>query len=227
MSASFRDDGHAADEEWVDYARGLGDPGRRAELARHLEGGCAPCAATLRLWKDAADLARDDRAFAPPDDSVRQVKGAFALGRPERRPSWVASLVYDSLRAPVPAGVRATGSGARQLLYRAGRYAVRLRSEELPGGRVALVGQVVDEDAPGRFLRGMTVMAWSGDEAIDRSLTNGLGEFELEGRADAAPVRIAIGLAGESFLTVALPVAGGGGDGPAAREADEPGKRER
>ena len=229
MSASFRTNRHAAEEEWLDFARGLGEGPRRSELSAHLAAGCKRCAATLDLWRSAASAARRDRDFSPPDALVRQVKGAFALHRPKPQASWVATLVFDSFRDAAPSAVRATAPGPRQLFYRAGRYVIRLRAEGEPdSGRLLLLGQVIDEEAPGTFLRGVTVMAFTGDEAIDRTLTNALGEFELESAPGAAPVRLAIGLAGESFLTVAVPVAGGGGAAPASRrEAVDPEKRER
>ncbi len=229
MSASFRANRHAAEEEWLDFARGLGEGPRRAELLAHLAAGCKRCATTLDLWTSSVEAGRRDRDFSPPDALVRQVKGAFALHRKAPSPSWMATLVFDSFKNAAPAAVRATLPGPRQLFYRAGRYVIRLRAEGEPdSGRLLLLGQVIDEEAPGTFLRGVTVMAFTGDEAIDRTLTNGLGEFELESAPGAAPVRLAIGLAGESFLTVAVPVAPGGGPDPApARGAVEPGKRER
>ena len=228
VRASDSDD-HAADQEWVDHARGLGDQRRRGELASHLASGCERCEEAYRLWQSTVEVARRDRELSPPDDVVRQVKGTFALHRPTPRRSWAATLVFDSFRHPAPAGVRSTGPVPRQLFYRAGRYVIRLRAEGEPdSGRLMLLGQVFDEDAPGTFLRGVTVMAFTGDEAIDRTLTNGLGEFELEGTAGPSPLHLAIGLAGEAYLTVAVPVAGSAGPEAApAREAVGPEKRKR
>lgn len=221
VSASFRRERHAADEEWLDFARDLGDAARRGELSAHLAGGCRRCAETLRLWQAAIQVGRRDAAYAPPDALIRQVRGAFSLNRPTPR-RFAASLVFDSFRQPVQAGVRATSGGPRQLFYRAGRYAVRLRAEEESGtGRVSLVGQVMDEERPGEFLPGVTVMVFSGKDAIDRTLTNRLGEFAFETAPTEAPLQLAIGLAKEGFLTVALPVAKEDG----AEDAPPPAKR--
>lgn len=216
MSASFRKDRHAADEEWLDFARDVGEATRRTELSAHLAGGCKRCTSTLRLWQEAVEIGRRDRDYSPPDALIRQVRGSFSLTSPARRRTWVATLVFDSFRQAAPAPVRAAASGGpRQLFYRAGRYAVRLRAEgDVRTGRLSLVGQVMDEERPDDFLHGVTVMVFSGKEAIDRTLTNRLGEFELEGAPAPAPLQLAIGLRGDAFLTVALPVVGGGGDSP-------------
>jgi hypothetical protein len=119
--------------------------------------------------------------------------------------------VFDSFRSAAPAPVRAASSeGPRQLFYRAGRFAVRLRTEQQPEtGRVSLVGQVMDEHKPDDFLPGVTVMVFSGSEAIDRTLTNRLGEFEFEGAPAEEPLQLAIGLAADGFLTVAVPIKNG------------------
>ena len=206
MSATYRKERHAADEEWLDYARELGDGPRRAELSAHLASGCTRCTTTLGLWRDAVSAGRRDRDYSPPDAAVRQARGSFSLNRPAKAKSWVATLVFDSFRETAPAPVRGTaGPGPRQLFYRAGRYAVRLRAEE-EQGRVSIVGQVMDEQKPGDFMNGVTVMVFSGTEAIDRTLTNRLGEFEFQGAPSEAPLQLAIGLARDGFLTVAVPI---------------------
>jgi len=207
VSATYRKERHAADEEWLDYARELGDGPRRAELSAHLASGCARCATTVGLWRDAVSAGRRDRDYTPPDAAVRQALGSFSLNRPAPAKSWVATLVFDSFRETAPAPVRgASGPGPRQLFYRAGRYAVRLRAEEEETGRVSLIGQVMDEQKPGDFVNGVTVMVFSGTEAIDRTLTNRLGEFEFQGAPSEAPLQLAIGLARDGFLTVAVPI---------------------
>ena len=211
MSASIRREKHAADEEWVDFARGLGDDVRRGELSAHLASGCRRCAETVSLWQSAVAVSRRDRAYAPPDALIRQVRGSFSLNLPARAKGLVATLVFDSFRKAAPAPVRtASIEGPRQLFYRAGRFAVRLRTEQQPDtGRVSLVGQVLDEQRPEDFLPGVTVLVFSGSEAIDRTLTNRLGEFAFEGAPAHEPLQLAIGLAREGFLTVAVPIKNG------------------
>lgn len=205
LSASFRRTRHAADDEWLDYAREMGDGARRAELAAHLEAGCRRCAATLRVWMSAVEVAGRDRAYDVPDALLRQVKGAYSLHRPDARRTLVASLVFDSFLQPLAVRASASAAGPRQLLYKAGRYAVRVRAEDEASGRVSLVGQVVDEERPGSFLPEVTVLVFLGKEAIDQTLTNRLGEFAFDA-APAGDLQLAIGVAENGFLTVALPV---------------------
>jgi hypothetical protein len=217
LSASFRRNEHPPDQDWLDYARDLGDRGRRDDLAAHLQGGCGPCTDTLRLWVSVLAVAVRVRESEPPDAVIRQVKGDFALRRPTPRRTLAASLVFDSFLEAFPAGVRsASAPGPRQLLYKAGRYVIRLRTEDAAPDRVSLIGQVVDEELPGSFLPVVTVLVFMGNEAIDQTLTNRLGEFAFEA-APAGDLRLAIGLAENGFLTVALPVArseGGAGAPP-------------
>jgi hypothetical protein len=169
------------------------------------------------LWQGAVETARRDRAYDPPDTVLRQARAAFSLHHPASRPALDASLVFDSLLQALPAGVRSASAGPRQLLYKAGRYAIRLRAEGDPRtGRVVLVGQVVDEDVPGSFVPPVTVMVFDGKEAIDQTVTNDFGEFAFDD-APAGALRLAVGVPEERFLTVALPVLGGdAGEVPAA-----------
>lgn len=212
VSASFRRDDHADDALALEYVRQAGDAQARADLAAHLQAGCTRCALSIRLWTSAVAASGRDRSYAPPDASVRQARGAFALRRPTARRGLVASLAFDSALAPLWAGVRASssGSGPRQLLYKAGRYVIRLRAEDGATGGRALVGQVVDERLPGSFLADVTVMIFDGKKTVDRTITNRLGEFSFE-NAPPGALRLAIGIAKSGFLTVAVPVARKGG----------------
>jgi hypothetical protein len=213
MSASVSNQ-HGGDEEWLDYARALGDRGRREELKAHLAAGCPPCTEALAVWRSVSELASREAAYRPPDSMVRQARGAFAIfGAAAPRRSLVAILTFDSFLQPAPAGIRAASRGARHLLYKAGRYVIRLRAEETGAGQVAIVGQVVDEELPGTFLPEVTVMAFTGKKAIDQTVTNRLGEFAFDA-APAGGLQLAVGLAENAFLTVALPVAAEGGDTP-------------
>ncbi len=213
LSASLRRDGHFADDEWLDFARHQDGAEQRARLGAHLQSGCRRCERASRFWQSVFDLARQDVAYAPPDAAVRQLKGQFALQpRPKgalERAALRASLVFDSFKQPLASGVRSAGAEEpRQLFYRAGHYAIRLRTESVAdSGRLLIVGQVVDENDPGRALGDLAVLVFKKDATLDRTLTNGLGEFMFEGMPDADSVRIAIGMRDSGFLTVALPVA--------------------
>ena len=91
------------------------------------------------------------------------------------------ALVFDSFRQPELAGVRSTGALPRQLLYKAGRYTIKVQVE--PGAasdRLCIVGQILDEQDPAAVLRDIAVSAMKGTRTLGRTHTNRMGEFHLE-----------------------------------------------
>ena len=104
---------HFSEEDWVDFARRQGSEEQKARLARHLDTGCARCTPTLHFWQAVVGLAGQEASYRPPEGLVGQARAEFALRRPERllgRVARSASLVFDSFRQPLPAGVRTTGA---------------------------------------------------------------------------------------------------------------------
>jgi hypothetical protein len=176
--------GHFTEEEWADFARRQVGSEQQARLERHLLGGCEQCVETLGIWAAVADWAGQEGSYQPPDEVVSQAKGHFHRHRPKgllERAARRVSLVFDTFRQPLPAGVRTAGSSPRQLLYKAGRYLVRLQIEpEGTSDRLLIVGQVVDEEHPQSALQDLPALLMSGDETVDRTVTNTLGEFQLE-----------------------------------------------
>ncbi len=175
---------HFREEDWLDFARQVGDAEHRDRVARHLEAGCPECEQTLRLWSAVLSVAEQEAAWPPPETAVQEVRRRFAGRRPaslrERIASQVA-LVFDSFRQPQLAGMRALGLASRQLLYKAGRYTIKLQLEpQAASERVSIVGQLLDEEDPEGTLRDIVVRALEGSRTLDRTLTNRLGEFHLE-----------------------------------------------
>jgi hypothetical protein len=227
-----RNDDHGAEEDWVDFAHGQSDPATRARLERHLEKGCSRCTRTLRLWRAVLDVADREEAYRPPDSALRQLRGQFALRRPQPLRQGIAELavlVFDSFRQPQPAGVRASGVGARQLLYNAGRYTIRLRLEPAADTeRLSIVGQILDAQNPPSALQDIAVLAMKGSKTLDRTLTNHLGEFVLEPDA-AENLRLCVGVAEIGTFTVqsSFRAAMVGPNGNGARALDVTGRRTR
>jgi len=206
--ARIRKQDHGSEEEWVDFVRQQAEPAKRARLERHLETGCSRCARTLRLWRAVLDVAEEEGAYRPPDEALRQIRAAFSFRRP---PSLLAkmaeraALVFDSFREPQPAGVRAAGLAPRQLLYKAGRYTIRLRLEPAEDAeRLSIVGQILDAQDPPSALQDIAVLALKGSKTLDRTLTNHLGEFVLEPDA-AENLRLCVGVAEIGTFTVQSP----------------------
>ena len=176
--------GHFSEEDWLDFARDQA-AGEKAGMQQHLAAGCLPCAATLRFWRSALAVAAREAALdSPPESAVRQARATFRSVRPKglvARAAGAAALAFDSFRQPLPAGVRSTGTSPRQTLYQAGPYVLRLRVEPGPtSDRLSVVGQVVHDEDPTRAMKDLAVLVLSGTHPVDRTLTNNLGEFELE-----------------------------------------------
>lgn len=211
-----RRQGHFSDEAWADFARRQGDREQRAQLQQHLDAGCERCAETLGVWTDVADLVGQEASYEPPAEVVASMKGRFAVSRPEgllERAARSASLIFDSFRQPALAGVRAGGPSPQYLLYKAGRYLIRLQVEREAGSdRLAVVGQIVDEANPKGTLQDLPVLLLSDKETLDRALTNTLGEFELNSDP-SKDLRISIGIPEIGTLTLPGPLAAAGGAG--------------
>jgi hypothetical protein len=225
-----RKNDHSSEEDWFDFARQQAAPALRARLEQHLEKGCSRCTQTVRLWRAVLDVADQEAAYRPPDEALRQLKGDFALRRPKgllERVAEQAALVFDSFRQPQAAGVRTGGAAPRQLLYKAGRYSIRLRLE--PGTdaeRLSIVGQLVDEQHSPAAVQDIAVIALKGTKTVDRTLTNHLGEFVLEPDS-AENLRLCVGVAEIGTFTVVPRQATGRTAGDAVRALDMSGRRGR
>jgi hypothetical protein len=176
---------HFREEDWLDFARDVGDRERRALVARHLEMGCPECEETLRLWAAVLTVADQAAEAGLPNSVLQRMKDRFPLHRPPKLGEKIAAgaaLVFDSFRQPLLAGMRASsGAMARQLLYKAGRYTIKLQVEAGMGqAKVSIVGQILDEQDPTGGLRDIAVLALKGSKTLDRTITNQLGEFHLE-----------------------------------------------
>jgi hypothetical protein len=188
MMAQANDDSgheHFREEDWLDFAREVGDREHRARVAQHLEAGCSECEETFRLWAAVLSVADQATQGGPPEFVLGRMKERFSVRRPKKlgeRIAAQAALVFDSFRQPLLAGMRASaGVPARQLLYKAGRYTIKLQVE--PGadeGRLSIVGQILDDKDPSAGLRDIAVLALRGSKTLDRTVTNPLGEFHLE-----------------------------------------------
>jgi hypothetical protein len=180
---------HFTEDDWVEFARSHGDPERRARVARHLEAGCRECEKTLQVWAAVLSVADQETSERVAEATRRATKRQVARERWEtlgERVSRAVALVFDSFREPQLAAVRSTGLSPRHLLYKAGRYTIKLQVE--PGtvaDRVSIVGQILNEQDPTGVLRDIGVRALKGGRTLDRTLTNELGEFHLEPDASA------------------------------------------
>jgi hypothetical protein len=175
---------HYSMENWIDFARGVFGAQEKAAMQAHLDTGCKPCSKALKLWRRVHQVARQENALEPPVMAVRQMKAAFAIHGPRRRKGLAAStlkLLFDSGLSPLEAGVRSSGSSARQLLFGIGTYRIDLRMEpQLDSDKIAVIGQVLHSADPREGLGALPVALVKGRKVVAETITSKFGEFNLE-----------------------------------------------
>ena len=170
--------------DWTDFVRNLTPSARREEMQRHLDEGCRECTATVQFLQRV--VAAAPKTAVPPQ-LVSAAKEVF-VRQPagERRQPWldfpklIARIVYNSMLDPLPAGARATASGAVHLMYEAGPYSVDLRLERnLEDADVVVVGQIASREHPEQPSQGLPVILATALKAVAETATNEFGEFTL------------------------------------------------
>lgn len=174
---------HFEIHEWADYVRGLGSESIRTAMKQHLDAGCRRCQDVVFTFEKLVSTIVGDRSPEVPDHVVHMAEALFALHRPEKVTfaHKVASLVHDSFRTPLPAGVRSQRGASRQALYHAGDFCVDVRIEHERGARtVSLTGQLANTKQPEMTLRDVPVSLISGRQLVALARTNEFGEFQLQ-----------------------------------------------
>jgi len=172
---------HYSPEEWIDFVNELVPARRKQEMEEHLGEGCKRCSKMLSVWQRVQRAAKDERNYQPSNALVGMAKASFggsssAEGR-ERAYS-LAELLFDSFLQPVFEGARSSGTGARQMLYRADPFQIDLHLEIQPGGTSVIVtGQLLDVSHP-EFVGGNVPVILSNLHGrVVRTVTNQFGEF--------------------------------------------------
>src|SRR5258707_12424035 len=75
---------HFREEDWLDFAREVGDREHRARVAQHLEAGCSECEETFRLWAAVLSVAEQATQGGPPELVLGRIKERFSLQRPKK-----------------------------------------------------------------------------------------------------------------------------------------------
>src|SRR5437762_1018405 len=102
---------HFSEQAWADFVRGVSPTDQGREIESHLAGGCSACDAASGLWRKVSSIAANEPSLAPPDGIVRIAKLQFSSRQaPQPSPFALARLVFDSVRQPLTAGVRAGAS---------------------------------------------------------------------------------------------------------------------
>ena len=168
--------------DWTDFARGCAADADRAAMQAHLAGGCRRCRATVDLLQRIDVAVRADRLHEPPANVVRCAKAISALQRPREIGGWrAARLVFDSLREPLPAGIRADTRAPRHAVFETGDLSIELRVErEQDPPRIRLVGQLTHRADPDRSLTASPVLLLARHDVVAHAVSNRFGEFQMD-----------------------------------------------
>lgn len=153
-------------------------------MREHLASGCPDCLQMAGFCRKLARVCSGAALQPVPDAVLRRARALFPARppAPARRPlrlPW--ELVYDSLLAPAPAGLRSSWQVGWQALYRAGDCSLDLRVEpELHSSRAALIGQVSSHAAPETAMGDFSVVLKSGKLVVAETRSNRFGEFRME-----------------------------------------------
>ena len=180
--------------QWADYVRGLADDTHRSAMDAHLSSGCARCARTASTFRSMAAIADGEAGREPPEHAIRYAQAVYSLFRPATTsfPRLLARLVHDSLREPLPAGIRAQARLSRHALYEAGSYYLDLQVDMQQHKAKAGDILILCSD-------GLTTMI--PDEDIARVVREAGGDVE---KAAQALVASANAKGGEDNITVLL-----------------------
>ena len=182
---------HLTATDAADFVRSVSASATRQRIERHLATGCARCARAVTLYRWIASTAREERQWDPPLAIVARAADIFAI--PPRRVEplthrVIPRLIFDSLRQPLPAGVRASNSVTRHVLYRADDFFIDLRIDREHGARrVSIIGQVAPRSdthaaAP---LDAVSVLLLDRRHIVARPSVNAFGEFHFDYDAHA------------------------------------------
>src|SRR4051812_2653308 len=132
---------------WSDLTRGTISAPKRDLMEAHLSSGCARCRTAFEFMTDLLAVARTSPQEEPSADAVRWAKAIFAMHQPARPglPRLAARLVFDSLRDPVPVGIRSGDAALRYAVYVAGNVCIDLHFQQDMDSRTAMImGQMTD-----------------------------------------------------------------------------------
>lgn len=201
---------HFTVQEWVDFARGTVREERKAIMQAHLKSGCQRCQREAKTWLRVRETASRQRASEPDDSAVRFVKASFALNR-ERRPKhsrrFLAEVLFDSFREPLPVGVRSAVSSSRQLLFGIEDLRIDLRLEpKIDSDNISLIGQILDCTDPTKSQVTASVALLKAGKVVSEANTSRFGEFQLEcGLASRLELRVTLPSGKEAYISLVDP----------------------
>lgn len=208
---------HFTTEEWADFARNVIGTEKRKLMQGHLETGCKQCAGSASLWKRVREAAQREASYEPPSAALRTVKAMYgAHGKPQisAETTSLAELLFDSMKAPMFAGVRSTAVDVRQLLYGQGDYRLDLRVEpRVDSDGISIVGQLLNSVDPMATLSAIPVALLKGSKLVAETTTNRFGEFHFDTTlASNLQLKVAVPQGPEFSVPLVDPLAGETGE---------------
>ena len=199
---------HFTDEAWLDFSRQLLPAEEMSRMRAHLDSGCSTCAELSAIWAAVNETVQRQSDYEPRESDVRVVKAAYASIRkpPSMFGTAIARLLFDSFtnRAVAAAGIRSGAAAGRLLLYESGPWTIEVRVDTGSGGKLTIVGQVLESGGESAPAAGANVAALRRDTALAQTSANEFGEFELmcEGKSD---LRIELRIGEQQTISLNLP----------------------
>ena len=170
-------------EALIGYAARDLDAPKLQSVATHLSTDCPSCTAEIRSISELRSIASTSVVEMPPLavlEKAARIPSEFANVSLSDAIGRLASLVFDSFRAPLPQGARSSASTSRQLLYRALDYDIDVRIAERESDAVRVSGQVLPgAQRPIESVSGVDVALVREGRAVGLCVTSDLGEFDF------------------------------------------------
>ena len=177
-------------EEWNDFVNQGVCSDQQTAMRRRLENCRKGRGETVALWPKVRKTAAAEAIYQPPLVSVRTAKAAFTTAGPVSKLKGADSsieVLFDSFLQPALAGARSTGTGMRQMLYRADPYQVDVQIEmKTERNRLVITGQLLEVSRPDIAAIHVQVTFSNRRGSLVHTLTNQFGEFggEIENSGD-------------------------------------------
>ncbi len=206
---------HFADDVYLSYLRRLLPPEQAAALQEHVDRACRECLQSLSLWGQVLDRAEAESTYEAPEGVVSAAKAAFALRQKVPLLSRLAQttrLVFDSLREPLPEGIRAGVAAPQHLLHESDGVLIDLRLEAESDRQVCLAGQVVGVTGAEKPAAAAAIALVQGDNRLVAiALANMLGEFQLRYKR-RRDLTLFLDVPGCGIIKIPLPGSNGPGE---------------
>jgi hypothetical protein len=146
---------------------------------RHLSD-CANCQESFKDWAMLRGQLKSSHLENAPQLAIRKAESIFRSSTVAERPKVrevIASLLFDSFKQPVFAGVRGGAASARQMVLRTEGFDVHVKIwGNMPRHKIA--GQVLSR-MESTFIDGYRLHLLRDGEHVETILADRLGEFEF------------------------------------------------